>query len=95
MPSKQDIIREGIAELEHEQWMQWSKSIADNTREFYIDKPKLVKWMECWKPYDQLTEEQKDQDRKWADKVLELEDKLGVVIKVANQHDLIYILKIL
>ncbi len=71
-PNELIEAREKMAELEHEQWMQWSKAIANNPKEFYVDKPKLVKWMDCWKPYAELTEEQKDQDRVWADKILSL-----------------------
>jgi len=61
-------LREKLAELEHEQWMVWSKSIAQVSLPIEIRK----RWQKCWKPYNELTEQQKDQDRVWADKVLDL-----------------------
>lgn len=60
-------LREQLAALEHEQWMAWSQNIA--TSEF-ISTERLSRWAALWLPYDELTEEQKDQDREWADKVL-------------------------
>jgi len=39
-----------------------------------IDKelvPMIRKWQKNWKPYSELTEEEKNKDRIWADKVLE------------------------
>jgi len=65
-------LREKLAELEHEQWMAWSKAVANE-----VSFARLERWRKMWCPYSELTEEQKDQDRKWADKVLQAikEDK--------------------
>ena len=60
-------LREKIAELEHEQWVQWSKAVAEE-----VSPERKVRWEKLWIPYDELTEEQKDQDRIWADKALAL-----------------------
>ena len=62
-------LREALAELEHEQWITWSKSIAKSE---HLDYDRLEGWMKLWIPYAELTEEQKDQDRIWADKSLAL-----------------------
>lgn len=59
--------REAIAEIEHEQWIAWSKNIADTEN---ITPTRLERWKELWRPYDELTEAEKDQDREWADKVI-------------------------
>lgn len=59
-------IREKIAELEHDQWIAWSKNIAETEQ---ITPARRERWEKLWLPYDTLTEEQKDQDREWADKV--------------------------
>jgi len=67
-----DKLREDLADLEHEQWIEWSKNIADSE---YIDPERLERWEEYWKPYAELTEEVKDQDREWADKVIEIVEK--------------------
>ena len=56
---------EKSAALEHEQWIQWSKEIAATE---IISPERLARWKTLWVPYDQLTEEQKEQDREWARK---------------------------
>ena len=69
---------EKLAELEHQQWIEWSKPIADYINPAYYSK-KLDQWRKCWIPYSKLTEEQKEQDRVWARKVLEI---LGFPLEV-------------
>lgn len=64
-------LREKFAELEHDQWIVWSKNIAETEN---ITSERLVRWQVLWKPYHTLTEAQKDQDREWADKILVLLD---------------------
>lgn len=74
---------EKLANLEHEQWMFWSKDLAEK---LIADDPqhnrhkigarviaKVKSWKEnYWKPYEELTEEGKDMDREWAEKVLKI-----------------------
>ena len=68
-------LREILSDLEHEQWMSWSKYIAENNK---IPKELLDKWKENWKPYSKLDEKTKDSDRIWADKIIkELLKKFG------------------
>jgi len=67
-PSQDDIL-EKLAELEHEQWMYWSKNIA-RTGGVFIPRNKRMRWNELWIPYAKLSEEDKEHDRKWARKVL-------------------------
>ena len=62
-------LREKLAALEHEQWAYWARWVLDHY------DPALAK--ERWEPliatpYEDLTEELKDKDREWADKVLEI-----------------------
>ncbi len=64
-----DDAREKIAELEHEQWIAWSKNIAETDN---ISIERTERWAKLWIPYAELTEAQKDQDRIWADKTLAL-----------------------
>lgn len=61
--------REVLAELEHDQWIAWSKNIAETEN---ITPARLERWKTLWVPYSTLTEAQKDQDREWADKVLNI-----------------------
>lgn len=62
-------LRELLAELEHQQWIVWSVQIAETE---HISEERRERWKKLWRPYNELNEEEKDQDRKWADKVLEL-----------------------
>lgn len=58
---------EKIANLEHEQWMLWAKSILDEP----ISQERRERWEKLFVPYDELTEGMKELDRKWARKVLD------------------------
>ena len=55
---------EALAELEHEQWVAWSKALADE-----IKPERLARWQALWIPYSELSEEMKGHDRKWARKI--------------------------
>jgi hypothetical protein len=61
-------LREYLADLEHQQWMSWAKSILQDEK---ISDSRQKRWLKLLKPYSKLTQEQKEQDREWADKVLE------------------------
>ena len=60
---------EQLAELEHEQWEEWSKNIASNEN---ISQDRIDRWRKLWIPYKDLSENAKDQDRTYARKVLNL-----------------------
>lgn len=65
-------LREVLSEIEHEQWIAWSKNIAESEN---ITPARLERWQKLWCPYSELTEAQKDQDREWADKIISLIEK--------------------
>jgi hypothetical protein len=60
---------EKTSALEHEQWIQWSKQIAATET---ISPDRLARWKTLWIPYEELTEEQKEQDRVWARKAIQI-----------------------
>ena len=60
-------LLERLAELEHEQWVAWSRAVAGE-----VSAERRRRWQECWVPYAELPEEVKDLDREWARKVLSL-----------------------
>ena len=77
-------LREWLSEQEHIQWEHWSKSLANlltstlyliskggNAKAQYQINDKLVSWKKNWIPYKKLTEELKDYNREWADKILD------------------------
>ena len=66
---------EALAEIEHEQWILWSKNIAETET---ITPARLERWQKLWRPYSELTEEEKDQDKEWANKVIsDIKKKIG------------------
>jgi hypothetical protein len=65
----EDILIEKLSELEHEQWMQWSKDISKKED---LSQDRLNRWKNYWVDYSKLKEDVKEQDRKWAIKVLKI-----------------------
>jgi hypothetical protein len=64
----QEKLIEKLAELEHQQWIEWSKALAGADEK--ISEDRLDKWAGLWKPYKKLSEEQKEKDRIFARKVI-------------------------
>jgi hypothetical protein len=62
-------IIEALAEQEHLQWVEWSKALAETET---LSTERLKRWKALWKPYDKLTEAEKEQDRKYARKILKI-----------------------
>lgn len=62
-------LREKLAELEHRQWIEWSKSLVSLEM---LSPSRVERWKGLWRPYDRLTESEKDSDRVWADEALTL-----------------------
>jgi len=71
MNRKKDMyaLLEMLAELEHKQWREWSQNIAKTEN---ISEERLNRWAKMWIPYEVLTEEQKEQDRVWARKTMQI-----------------------
>lgn len=68
--SVEERIIEKLAELEHEQWVTWSKEIARTEK---LSEERIKRWQTFWNtPYEDLPEEIKEEDRKWARKVLDV-----------------------
>jgi hypothetical protein len=63
---------EKLAALEHEQWVSWSRNLASVQAIF---PNRLGRWKRLWKPYEELSEGDKEKDRIWARKVIELLEK--------------------
>lgn len=77
-------LREFISSKIHEGWLHWSKSLTIELREIYIltekaemfkikdkIKSRIERWEKNWIPYKDLSEDVKDFDREWADKILD------------------------
>lgn len=61
-------LLEALARHSHSQWMEWSKTIAENE---CLSPARLKRWQgHLWKPYDELTDTWKEQDRILAREIL-------------------------
>jgi len=61
-----DDLTEALAELEHEQWAHWTKYMLGN-----LTPDNISRWKKQVKtPYAELSEKEKESDRKWANKVM-------------------------
>ena len=60
-------LLEKLAELEHEQWVEWSKELASKE---VISKERLERWKSYWVSFDELPNIVQDADRRWARKVI-------------------------
>ena len=59
---------EHLAAVEHDQWMGWSRDLAKKET---LSPERLARWETLWVPYADLSEEQKEQDRVYARRVLQ------------------------
>jgi hypothetical protein len=65
---KDKKIIEKLANLEHQQWIHWTKYLIKNS-----NKQNILRWKKQIKtPYSKLSEKEKESDREWARKVLNL-----------------------
>ena len=63
-----DAMIERVAALEHEQWAAWTSYLLAN-----LDAVHIEGWeRQIRTPYADLSEKEKDSDREWAEKVLDL-----------------------
>ena len=59
---------EKLAALEHEQWAHWTRYMLDN-----LTSENIQRWRrQIETPYEDLSEKEKESDRVWARKVMEL-----------------------
>ncbi len=67
--SKVNLLEE-LSKIEHDQWIEWSKSVAPEVSEERRDR-----WQKYWVDYEDLSEDVKEQDRIYARKVLDTVEK--------------------
>ena len=78
-----ESMREELAALMHEMWIGWMKYLFSKSRQHGWDDGRVIipawaveRWMrQMDTPYDELSEEEKDSDRRIADRVLALIEK--------------------
>ncbi len=69
---KEEAI-ELLAAIEHDQWVEWAQSIAKSEK---LSPDRIKRWEKLYVPYDELSEESKEQDRIYARKVLKVLNKV-------------------
>jgi hypothetical protein len=70
-------LLEELAALEHLQWVEWSKTLAEKE---HLSPERLERWQKLWVPYEELDDKDKESDRVWARRAL------GVTVFTAQQH---------
>jgi hypothetical protein len=60
-------ILERLAGLEHQQFIAFTKSVADE-----VSKERLERWKKLWRPYRELPEIEKETSRFYARKVVKV-----------------------
>jgi len=65
-----DSLVDALATIEHEQWMEWAKALLET--EPGISKERTDRWKRFFCRYEDLPEEVKELDRKWAKRVLKV-----------------------
>lgn len=79
-------VLEKLAEIEHEQWMSWAKSILpelENLTKNHISIcacptcNRIKRWKSFFVSYNELPEKVKEEDRKWARMVLKAIKEAG------------------
>ena len=75
-------LLEQLAELEHEQWEAWSKSLA---RSEHLSKERIERWEKLWVPYELLPFAEQEKDRSWAKEVLKIVDSKICEREIINQ----------
>ncbi len=64
---REAIDREAVAAVEHDQWAHWTAYMLDN-----LSRENIVRWsLQIETPYAELTEVEKESDRKWAAKAVD------------------------
>jgi len=66
-----DLLLEKISTEIHRMWITWAKEIV--IKEKNISKERIKRWeKECFLPYQELSEEMKNLDRKFAGKIIKI-----------------------
>jgi hypothetical protein len=69
-PGGRDITidYEAVAAVEHEQWEHWTRTLV--IAEHELSTERIERWQDYWVPYDELPDDVKESDRKWARKAV-------------------------
>jgi hypothetical protein len=77
-----DPMLEKLAEIEHDQWMAWAKSLMESED---LSPERVERWKKMMVPYDELSDDVQEFDREYARKVLAVVSKVKTEGRAANQ----------
>lgn len=75
-------LLEALAALEHQQWVEWSKDIAETED---LSDERVDRWEEAWVAYSALSDEEKEKDRVYARKIIKLLEKKGIALQQSKE----------
>ena len=87
-PAETPTECEALASIEHDQWIAWSKDLASKET---LSPERLARWRSLWVPYEELSEEMKEHDRRWA-RLVQLVTGRSIAEKDARIRELVEIL---
>lgn len=64
-----ELALERLADLEHEQWMKWAKTLMKTEN---LSLNRIARWEKYMVPYSELDAKTKGYDRRWAKKVFDV-----------------------
>ncbi len=67
MKKKEADLLETLAEIEHQQWMNWAKHLIQTEK---LSQETIERWKSYFIPYQELPEAIKELDRNYAKKVI-------------------------
>ena len=76
---------ESLAEACHDQWQHWSTAIHLSEK---LSAKRIRRWKkECWKPYEELSEDMKEFDRLYARRIIKVLRKHALSDKQKREED--------
>lgn len=70
-------LTERLAQLEHDQWRNWASNVLFTEKK--LSKKRFTRWVKLFKPYSFLNDREKESDRFYARKIIELLIKEGIL----------------
>lgn len=66
--ARKDRLIEALANVSHQGWCYWTRGLVERGK---VHPDDVLRWRPQWAPYGELSESQKDDDRKWAIRYIE------------------------
>ncbi|MCP4356079.1 MAG: hypothetical protein GY793_10750 [Proteobacteria bacterium] len=74
MNNNENQLREQIAKLIHEEWIEWAKNVDHE-----VSQERQKRWHSVYCNYEDLSEQMKDKDRVYVDKIINVLKKENII----------------